>query len=324
MNNFIKEIKSLSILILAILFLKETVVELYIVPTGSMEKNILRGDMLIGSRYIYGMKVPQKIWVPFTAISIPTFLPDYRFPAFKDVERGDVVVFEYPRDNVYKYVKRCIGLPGDTVRINNRNVFVNDEEYLLPDGGQFLSENPASENYIDENIFMNLGNKDNLKELIIPKRGDTYKINEDMNWELIIPILLFEGNKVELVFNDQKLTFTNEDPYDLYRRTGNRAVFDNFVPQPNASQINPWMSLMKKEYLKYLKINDLSIDDIDTYTLEQNYYWMMGDNRDNSEDSRFWGFVPESHILGQPVITWFSIDLESYLPRLSRIGNVPN
>jgi len=324
MNNFIKEIKSLSILILAILFLKETVVELYIVPTSSMEKNILRGDMLIGSRYIYGMKVPQKIWVPFTAISIPTFLPDYRFPAFKDVERGDVVVFEYPRDNVYKYVKRCIGLPGDTVRINNRNVFVNDEEYLLPDGGQFLSENPASETYIDENIFMNLGNKDNLKELIIPKRGDVYKINQEMNWELIIPILLFEGNKVELVFNDQKLTFTNEDPYDLYRRTGDRAVFDNFVPQPNASQINPWMSLMKKEYLKYLKVNDLSIDDIDTYTLKQNYYWMMGDNRDNSEDSRFWGFVPESHILGQPVITWFSIDLESYLPRLSRIGNVPN
>jgi len=324
MNYFIKEIKSLSILILAILFLKETVVELYIVPTGSMEKNILRGDMLIGSRYIYGMKIPQKIWVPFTAISIPTFLPDYRFPAFKDVERGDVVVFEYPRDNVYKYVKRCIGLPGDTVRINNRNVFVNDEEYLLPDGGQFLSENPASETYIDENIFMNLGNKDNLKKLIIPKRGDIYKINQEMNWELIIPILLFEGNKVELVFNDQKLTFTNEDPYDLYRRTGNRAVFDNFVPQPNASLINPWMSLMKKEYLKYLKVNDLSIDAIDTYTLKQNYYWMMGDNRDNSEDSRFWGFVPESHILGQPVITWFSIDLESYLPRLSRIGNVPN
>ena len=70
MNKIIQEIKSLAILILAVLFLKETVVELYIVPTGSMEKNILRGDMLIGSRYIYGMKVPQKIWVPFTAISL--------------------------------------------------------------------------------------------------------------------------------------------------------------------------------------------------------------------------------------------------------------
>jgi len=324
MNNFVKEIKSLFVLILAILFLKETVVELYIVPTSSMEKNILRGDMLIGSRYIYGMKVPQKIWVPFTAISLPTFLPDYRFPAFKEVERDDVVVFEYPRDNVYKYVKRCIGLPGDKVRINNRTVFVNDKEHLLPDGGQFSSENQTSETYVDENIFMNLGNKDNLKELIIPKKGDTYNINEEMNWELIIPLLLFEGNKVELVFNDQKLTFTNEDPYDLYRRTGDRAVFNDFVPQPNASLINPWMSLMKKEYLKYIKINDLNIQEIDTYTLKQNYYWMMGDNRDNSEDSRFWGFVPESHILGQPIITWFSIDFESYLPRLSRIGNVPN
>jgi signal peptidase I len=82
MNKIIKEFKSLLYLIIIVLFLKETVVELYIVPTSSMERNILRGDMLVGSRYIYGMKVPQKIWVPFTAISIPTFLPDYRFPRF--------------------------------------------------------------------------------------------------------------------------------------------------------------------------------------------------------------------------------------------------
>ena len=80
---------------------------------------------------------------------------------------------------------------------------------------------------------------------------------------------------------------------------------------------------MKKEYLKYLKINDKDISEIDTYSLKQDYYWMMGDNRDNSEDSRFWGFVPKSHILGQPVITWFSLDLENYFPRLSRIGNIP-
>ena len=51
---------------------------------------------------------------------------------------------------------------------------------------------------------------------------------------------------------------------------------------------------------------------------------MMGDNRDNSEDSRFWGFVPRSHILGQPLVTWFSINLDNYMPRLSRIGKIPN
>ena len=91
MNKVISEIKSLLALILIVLVLKETVVELYIVPTTSMEKNILKGDMLVGSRFAYGMKVPQKIWVPFTAISIPTFLPEYRFPAFKKVKRGDLI-----------------------------------------------------------------------------------------------------------------------------------------------------------------------------------------------------------------------------------------
>ncbi len=322
MNKIVKEIKSLFYLVIIVLFLKETVVELYIVPTSSMEKNILRGDMLVGSRYIYGMKVPQKIWIPFTAVSVPTFLPDYRFPAFKSVERGDIVVFEYPRDKVYKYVKRCIGLPGDTIEIANRIIFVNDEEYKLPNGGQFLSNEPSSNLFNDENIFLNNGNKDNMEKFTIPKKGDSFIINEEMNWELIIPLMLFEGNKVELVFNDQKLLMTNEDPFDLFRRTGNRGVFNDYAPNPNASLINPWMNL-KKEYMKYIVINDIPISEFDNYTLKQDYYWVMGDNRDNSEDSRFWGFVPMSHILGQPVVTWFSINLDNYLPRISRIGNVP-
>ena len=94
----------------------------------------------------------------------------------------------------------------------------------------------------------------------------------------------------------------------MFRRTGDRTVFDNYVPQPNASLINPWMTVMKKEYLKYLKINDLEISQIDTYSLKQDYYWMMGDNRYNSEDSRVWGFVPEDHILGKPIFIWMSIE----------------
>ena len=324
MKKIIKEIKSLFFLILVVLFLKETVVELYIVPTSSMEKNILRGDMLVGSRYIYCMKIPEKIWIPFSAISVPTFLPEYRLPAFKKVERGDVVVFEYPRDNVYKYVKRCIGLPGDTLSILNRKVYVNNQEYLLPEGGQFLSTEGFDTSFQDQNIFLKNGNKDNIPEIRIPKKGDIVEINEEMNWEFILPILIFEKNIVELRFNDQTLTFTNEDPYDLFRRTANRNVFNNYAPSPKAKLINPWMSVMKKEYLKFLFINNKPITEVNSYELKQNYFWMMGDNRDNSEDSRYWGFVPENHILGQPIITWFSIDLESYLPRLKRIGNVPN
>lgn len=325
MNKIASEIKSLLALILIVLFLKETVVELYIVPTTSMERNILKGDMLIGSRFAYGMKVPQKIWVPFTAISIPTFLPDYRFPAFKKVERGDVVVFEYPRDIVYKYVKRCIGLPGDTVSIADREVYVNGEISTLPDGGQFSMDNYMSSDMIDNEIFLGVaGNKDQYPEITIPKKGDIFVLDESMNWKLLLPIILYEGNSVELIYEDQKFSFTNNSPRDIFRRTGDRSIFKNYVPTDGATLINPWSPMFKKEYIQYLYINGKSIAEIDSYKVQQDYFWMMGDNRDNSEDSRYWGFVPKSHILGQPIITWFSINLDSYAPRISRIGKIPN
>ena len=79
----------------------------------------------------------------------------------------------------------------------------------------------------------------------------------------------------------------------------------------------------------YLNENTLTwgktyIADGESITLNEDEYVMLGDNRDNSEDSRYWGFVPESHILGQPIITWFSINLDNYIPRISRIGKIPN
>lgn len=332
MNKIVSEIKSLVVLILIVLFLKETVVELYIVPTTSMEKNILKGDMLVGSRFSYGMKMPQKIWVPFSAISIPTFLPEYKFPAFKKVERGDVVVFEYPRDIVYKYVKRCIGLPGDTISIKNRIVYVNGIVSELPDGGQFLSDEYSKKDLIDTEIFLGAkgdnpgfsANKDQYPQITVPKKGDIFPLDESMDWQLVVPILLYEGNKVELVYKETKFTFTNQSPRDVFRRTGDRSVFKDYVPTEGATFINPWSPMFRKEYIKHLYVNGESIMDIDSYEVKQDYFWMMGDNRDNSEDSRYWGFVPESHILGQPVITWFSINLDSYAPRISRIGKIPN
>jgi|TARA_Y100000389_G_scaffold144305_1_gene142635 signal peptidase I len=332
MKKFIAEIKSLLSLILIVLFLKETVVELYIVPTTSMEKNILKGDMLVGSRFAYGLKLPQKIWVPFTAISIPTFLPNYKFPVFRKVERGDVVVFEYPRDEVYKYVKRCIALPGDTISIKDREVFVNGKVSKLPENGQFLAAKYLEADVIDSEIFLgqkgnNSGlkaNKDQYPEIRIPKEGDIFLLNKAMDWQYIIPILLYEGNKVELKYKETEFTFTNESPRDIFRRTGDRSIFKNYVPSNGASLINAWSPMFKKEYVQYLFINGVSINEVETYEVQQDYYWMMGDNRDNSEDSRYWGFVPESHVLGQPVITWFSLNLDTFYPRISRIGNIPN
>ena len=236
MNKFIAETKSILILILIILFLKETVVEAYIVPTSSMEENILQGDFLIGSRYIYGMKVPEKIWIPFSAISIPTFLPEYRFPAFKEVERGDVVVFEYPRDPVYKFVKRCIGIAGDTIKIEDQNVYVNGELVPLPEGGKFIMNNYLSREVIDPDIFLGKqGNKDQYPQITIPKKGDSFILDENMDWKLILPLLLYEGNQVEYILGDNSLIFTNTSPRDVERRTGDKSIHKEYYPSTNAT-----------------------------------------------------------------------------------------
>ena len=86
--------------------------------------------------------------------------------------------------------------------------------------------------------------------------------------------------------------------------------------------ITPWSRALKDEHYKYLEIDGLPISDWETYTINQNYYWAMGDNRDDSLDSRYWGFVPENGILGEAIFVYFSLNLDSWVPRWARIGTI--
>ena len=100
-------------------------VEIYVVPTGSMEDTILTGDMLIGNKFIYGMRTPIWFGVPYTRFGFN--IPWFRLPAFKDVENGDVTIFEFPRDPFQKYVKRCIGTPGDSIYLHLGKIIINSD-----------------------------------------------------------------------------------------------------------------------------------------------------------------------------------------------------
>ena len=132
----LKEFKELIILIIIALTVKTCLIEIYVVPTGSMEKTILIGDMLIGNKFIYGMKTPNWIGVPYTRYGF--HIPSYRLPAFKKIENNDVVIFEFPRDPFQKYVKRCVGLPNDKISIFNGKVYVNDKENKFPEYAQYI------------------------------------------------------------------------------------------------------------------------------------------------------------------------------------------
>lgn len=283
LSNFKKSIKSLLPTILVLFIITSSFIQGSRVPTPSMERTILTGDYTLINKLAYNLTTPRNI--PFTNIELP-FTEIIRWG---DPKRNDIVVFEFPgnRDEIKNsaienYVKRCIGVPGDTIEIIDRIVYVNGIEFKIPAHIQYLrTENYPAELY-EQNIFPKgkKWNSDNYGPLVIPKKGDEIILNHQniAQWETFIN-REFGKDVIEIV-NDK--IFINE-----------------------------------KESVSYRVTDD--------------YYFMMGDNRDNSLDSRYWGFVPRRNIIGKPLFVYFSwnSDLPWYnIPelissiRLDRIGKL--
>ena len=138
MNNRIKkalaEFKSLFLLIVIILTIKVTIFEMYIVPTGSMENTIMTGDFLVGNRFVYGMRTPDRIGLMDFSVTLPSL----KFPSFKEPKRGDVIIFKFPRDTRQKYVKRCVAEPGDLLDIKDK---VIKYQKFIKDNFKYVGEN---------------------------------------------------------------------------------------------------------------------------------------------------------------------------------------
>jgi signal peptidase I len=107
------------------LIVKTSVVEAYVIPSGSMENTLYAGDHILGNKFVYGMKLP----IPFT---------DIRLPAIEDPKPGDVVVFKYPEDPRISYIKRCVAVAGQTVEIRDKQVYVDGKLVELPPEGKHV------------------------------------------------------------------------------------------------------------------------------------------------------------------------------------------
>ncbi len=339
---FLHELRVLVTLIIIALMIKATIVEIYVVPTGSMEDTILTGDMLIGNKFIYGLRTPKKISLIWTRLGFD--VPWTRLPKFKQVENGDVVIFEFPRDPFQKYVKRCIGLPGQTIEITQGDVMIDGDKMPFPEEGKFTKGGflPPDREQAIFPYFQ--GNQDNIKPFVVPYKGMIIDFANVDDWVSTITLLVQDGNEVQL--GDKK--FTIIDPAELARMEGflkykllglirpgsknklrydqvseqRRYMMEVFQENHENNLYNPWeIRFREADYeivYNNLKINGVPVSELKNYTLKHNFYFFMGDNRDNSSDSRFWGFVPDHQILGTPLFSL--INLMKFKPRFRFIS----
>lgn len=256
--SFSDLLQTLGVAIAVALFLKIFIIELYQIPTRSMEQKLLAGDCVLADKIAYSFGLPTVL--PFTNIRLP--FEKWRI-TYKNVSRGDVIIFDFPGDiseihphTPELYVKRVLGLPGETVSVSGKQVLVNGTEI------DYCSATLLSP-VTDSTDCLFLG------PVIIPKMGMQLALTTE-NIGLYRSLIEREGNSVEVEIN--RILINNEE----------------------------------SSY----------------YSVQDDYYYVLGDNCIDSYDSRFWGFVPERNILGKPLLIYWSVDVLSAVIRWGRIGTI--
>lgn len=323
---------------LAATVIRSYFIEAYTIPTSSMEKSLLVGDFLFVSKFHYGTRLPvTPLAFPFShntlplTDSTPSYLrfmkmPYKRLPALTTIHNNDVVVFNYPFedgrpfDKKENYIKRCLGIPGDSLAVRNGQVFIHNTPAENPKKMQFKYYVKFNEDgYWSEKTFQNLLTK--------------YDISEGENLphgNLTFAFPLTYANKLSLE-KEQGIAkidslFSRNGEYQDYLFPHNPAYswsvdFYGPIYVPKAGSVVKLDSLQFSLYERVIRVYEdhpdfqmkngkfiLDGKEITEYTFRYNYYFMMGDNRHNSADSRFWGFVPETNIVGKALFVWMSWD----------------
>ncbi len=324
------------------------VVEACTIPTPSMESTLLVGDFLFVSKLHYGARTPQTpLQIPLTHQNIwgtntPSFvswlqLPTYRLPAFSEVKRNDAVVFNYPgKDEDFlpvdlrtNFIKRCVALPADTLEIADMKVYVNGKLQNSPvqmQSGYYV----LARDVISESAFQLVGITDYRSApngyFINTTAEAARNLRNVPSVDDVIPVKQPRGKGNEKVFPFSALFEWNLDNFGavvvpakgmtITADEKNLALYESVI--------------LRHEGNTNAKIENgkLYLDNLvaTNYTFKQNYYFVLGDNRHNSDDSRIWGFVPENHIIGKALWVWWSMNPEGGFTdllgriRWSRIG----
>ena len=332
MFHFIREMAyALTIALVTIVY----VIQAFKIPSGSMENSLLVGDFLLGLKFIYGAPL-----VPFSQeLGI-----SQRLPALTNPKAGDVIIFKYPGTDKKDYIKRCIAGPGSTVQINGKQVIVDGKVLQTPPRGKYIYSGDL--NYPQITYF---------KPLRIPAKGDSFKPSDlEIREFLFLKHLIHQENPAKKVTAQYQLylngVYSNSRSFSLYgngqtitmndlheNRLESTITTEGKKEYINLNNFDLWpdlnvflkniMSLFPNENPQFRYMLFIDGRPITEYKVKYDNYFMMGDNRDNSLDSRYWGFLNHNFVKAKAFILYFSLDSKTHyrqIPftiRWDRIGN---
>ncbi|MBQ5623165.1 MAG: signal peptidase I [Alistipes sp.] len=351
--------------------------QMYVIPSSSMEKSLLVGDYLYVSKVTYGPQMPNTpVAFPFVHHTMPfsqtkkSFseaikLPYKRLKGLRQIERNDVVVFNFPAGDtvlvenqavtyydvlrdyqeqygkqkgrellekqyniVYRpvdkrenYIKRCVALPGDSIKIVDGELFINGK---------------VQDKVVEKQYCYSINTSEPLSQYAIDELGITEISGSGNNYFSPLTDQMVERLlKMKNVKSVTRYIATDESfPHDPHYKWTADNMGSLWIPKKGAT-----ITLTQENLPLYERIidvyedNDLKVkngeifingEKAESYTFKMDYYWMMGDNRHNSADSRYWGFVPEDHIVGKASFIWMSADQRGSFPtniRWNRLFN---